>query len=126
MNTKTWTLAEDLKADAFDGVALNLFDLYRARLGMGQRSIKGVTFTNCRLEGPVVMLVVSGCRFDAVNFNSKDGDTRKLVLHPASPTGVTGAIPVEDCQFLGVEFYGVGFTGSKAFTKQLLDLGTTQ
>lgn len=125
MTTNNWTLAEDLMANEFgDGVALNLFELYRARLQAGQGTISGVTFRNCRIEGPAVMLVVGECDFDGVNFGDSRGDIRNLVLHPASPTGVIGAIPVKDCKFLGAQFYGVGFTGGSQFLDQLLAIGS--
>jgi hypothetical protein len=121
-----WKVAKDYAADAFDGVVVNLFELYRARLAKGQQVVTGVTFKDCRIEGPAVLLVIDGCNFDGVNFGASQGDMRNIVLHPASPTSVTGAIPLQNCAFQGGHFFGVGFTGNSVFLQQLLDLGKTQ
>lgn len=118
-----WTVAEDLTADHFENVAVSLVDLHRARLRLGQTAIVGVTFRNCRIEGPAVMLVVGGCQFSAVDFGFAGGDIRTLVLRPASPNGVVGAIPVRDCTFEGGQFFAVGYTGGESFLNQILALG---
>jgi len=119
---KQVNLAKDFKADLFENVAVNLFDVYRARFNMGQPIITGVTFRNCRIEGPAVLLAVDGCSFDAVNFGASE-DIRSLVLRPASPTSVVGAIPMKNCNFIASTFVGVGFTGPEAFLNQILALG---
>ena len=121
--TPGWTVAEDLTADHFSGVAVPLYDLYRERLRMGQSVLSGITFENCRIEGPAVMLVIGGCRFDGVDFGSASGDIRTLVLRPASPKGVVGAIPVIDCTFRGGHLFGIGYTGGESFLNQILALG---
>jgi hypothetical protein len=122
-NTSSWTIAEDLTADHFSGVALSLVDLHRARMRMGQQTLTGITFENCRIEGPAVMLVVGGCSFDGVDFGFAGGDIRTLILKPASPNGVVGAIPVRDCRFKGGQLFAIGYTGGDAFLNQLLALG---
>ena len=119
----SWTIAEDLTVDHFSDVALSLFDLYRARLKMGQSTLTGITFENCRIEGPAVMLVVGGCNFDAVDFGFAGGDIRTLLLRPVSPNGVVGAIPVRDCTFRGGQLFAIGYTGGEGFLNQLLALG---
>ena len=127
MSTTNWTVVEDYSATTFGpGQALSLFSLYHAHMRMGRQMIEGVTFDGCRIEGPSVMLPLSGCNFDGVNFGNPHGDPRNLVLRPAAPNGVIGAIPVRECLFRNVQFFAVGFTGSETFLQQLLALGPTQ
>ena len=114
----------DALAKVFESVDLSLYDLYRATFAAGIRTITGRTFRNCRIEGPAVMLVLDKVNFDATNFGPNGGDVRNLVLRPASPTSVIGTIPVEDCQFINCEFFGLGFTGPAQFLDQLLALET--
>ncbi|WGM38293.1 hypothetical protein [Caulobacter sp. NIBR1757] len=121
--TPGWKVAEDLTVDHFSGVAVSLFDLYRERLRQGQSVVSGITFENCRIEGPAVMLVIGGCHFHGVDFGSAGGDIRTLVLRPASPNGVVGAIPVRDCTFRGGHLFGIGYTGGESFLNQILALG---
>ena len=116
--------ATDFMASSFDHQAVSLIDLVRARMAAGQGIIRGVTFSNCRIEGPAVMLVVGGCRFEQTDFGNPNGDIRNLVLRPESPTSVIGAIPVQDCVFHRCLMVGVGFTGPRDFLDQLLQLGT--
>lgn len=126
MNDKTWTLAEDLTATTFENVGLSLFDLFRAQYGEGRQLLEGLTFRNCRLEGPAVLAVVDGNRFDRVAFGMNVQDVRAMVLRPESPQSVVGAIPVRNCTFVDCEFLGVGYTGPKAFLDELLTLGAGQ
>jgi len=122
-NAGGWTIAEDLTVDHFSNVALSLVDLHRSRLRIGQSILTGITFENCRIEGPAVMLVVGGCTFDATDFGPANGDIRTLVLRPASPTGVVGAIPVRDCRFSSCQLFAIGYTGGDTFLNQILALG---
>jgi hypothetical protein len=114
----------DAMAKVFENVDISLFDLARAVLKAGQRTINGRTFRNCFIEGPAVMLVLNNVNFDNTNFGPNGGDVRNLVLRPAGPTSVVGAIPVSDCEFINCEFFGLGFTGPDQFLDQLLTLET--
>ena len=116
----------DARAKLFENVDISLFDLYRANLGVGENLLEGRTFRGCRIEGPAVMLVLRGVTFDATDFGYSDGDIRNLVLRPAGPAKVVGTIPVQECAFIGCEFFGVGFTGPEDFLQQLLALDTKQ
>ena len=118
------TRATDFLADSYENQAVVLFDLIRARMAMRETVIRNVTFNNCRIEGPAVMLVVGGCRFNGIDFGNPSGDIRNLVLRPESPTAVIGAIPVQDCTFQGGQLIGIGYTGGAGFLDQLLSLGT--
>ena len=114
----------DARAKLFENVDISLFDLFRANLAAGDNSLAGRTFRGCRIEGPAVMLVLNGVTFDATDFGYSDGDIRNLVLRPAGPAKVVGTIPVQECAFIGCEFFGVGFTGPEDFLQQLLALDT--
>jgi len=116
--------ATDSLAESYENQAVSLYELIRARLAIRETVIRGVTFTNCRIEGPAVMLVVGGCRFEGVDFGNPNGDIRNLVLRPESPTAVIGAIAVQDCAFRGGHLIGVGYTGGASFLDQILALGT--
>lgn len=116
-------LTTDLNAPSFSGVSISLVDLHRAALRLGVAAIENRTFIDCRLEGPAVMLALDGLNFDGVDFGYTQGDIRNIVLYPASPSGVIGAIPVRNCVFKDCEFYAVGFTGAKTFTDKILALG---
>jgi len=118
--------AADLNAPSFTGVVISLVDLHRAALLQGLGVIENRTFLDCRIEGPAVMLALGGLHFDAVDFGYAKGDVRNLVLLPASPTSVIGAIPVRNCVFKDSEFHAVGFTGAQQFTDQILALGTSR
>ena len=114
----------DADAAVFENVDISLFDLYRTVMAKGQSAITGRTFRGCRIEGPVVMLVLSGTKFETTDFGAADGDIRNVVLRPAGPEKVTGVIPVQDCVFVACQFLGVGLTGPEPFLQQVLALET--
>jgi hypothetical protein len=116
------TLTDPL-ATTFEELDISLFDLFRANVLAGRGDLSGRTFRNCQIEGPAVMLVSEGVRFERTNFGIAKGDPATLLLRPVSQSLVTGAIPVEDCAFIGCRFLGVGFTGSEAFIQEILSLG---
>jgi len=117
-------IVTDPYATEFNDLDIAIFDLYRAQLAKGQNIIRGRTFRNCHLEGPSVMLARSGVTFDETDFGPSGGDIASLVLRPASSTRVVGAIPFEDCAFIGCRFFSVGFTGPEVFLQQVLALET--
>ena len=96
-----------------------LFDLYRSCARSGQKLVSGKTFRGCRIEGPGILLVSRGVRFQDVNFGDSRGEAGNLVLRGVG-TKAIGAIPCRDCVFIGCEFLDVGFTGTPAFLDELL------
>ncbi len=117
------TLATDYKQKTFKDKNLLLFEVFRANLEQtGEVTVKGVSFINCQIEGPAVMLPLSGCKFDDCNFGITHGDMRTLILYPASTERVTGAVPMLDCVFEAVDFFSVGFTGQKPFLDSMLEI----
>jgi hypothetical protein len=117
------TRATDYLASSYENQAVSLVELLRARMVDGQAVIRNVTFTNCRLEGPGVVLVLT-CHFDRCDFGNPAGDIRNLILRPASPTSVIGAIPVDGCTFTLCQFVGLGYTGMNEFLDQIIAMGT--
>jgi hypothetical protein len=119
--------AEDYKGKTFKNKNLILFELWRANFeATGDIMIKDVSFENCHIDGPAVLLPINGCVFDDTNFGTAHGDMRNLVLHPASPQRITGAIAMVNCTFNAVDFFAVGFTGNKDFLESLLQVETRE
>ena len=121
-NDTPWTIATDLTAKTFNGQAMTLSDLYRECVRGGQTIIEGRTFTNCRLEGPAVVAILSGVTFQTTDFGYTGGDIGRLVWRSASATGVVGAIPFRNCVFTGCSFFATGFAGPESFLQQILAL----
>lgn len=85
----------------------------------GEGLIEGRSFKDCVLEGPAVLLPISGCRFDSCNMGDAMGDTRNLLLTPMGPQKVTGVIAFKDCTFTNCSFLRVGFTGTPEFLAEM-------
>lgn len=112
----------DLTAESFENVDITLTDLFVALLRKGQTVVEGRRFTNCRLQGPAVLLSIEGNTFNSVNFGFTDGDIASLILRQGSPTRVVGAIGMRHCVFDRCEFFGIGFTGPEEFLQTILAL----
>ena len=85
----------------------------------GAPIVENRTFIDCLIEGPAVLLPLEGCHFDGCNMGDAQGDPRNLLLQPAGPQRVTGAVPLKHCTFINCRFLGVGFTGSKAYLDEM-------
>ena len=86
----------------------------------GGANIEGRTFIECLIEGPAVLLPLSGCNFDECNMGDAHGDPRNLMLSPVGPQRVTGTIVIKDCKFIRCRFLGVGFTGPQGFLTDMI------
>ena len=117
-----WTMATNLLAKDFKGEAMSIFDLYRETLKTGQTVIENRTFVDCRLEGPAVIAVLDGVKFDSTDFGYTAGDVGKIVWRTESRTGVVGAIPFRHCTFLRCSFFATGYAGPEHFLEQILAL----
>ncbi|MFC5345021.1 hypothetical protein ACETK8_03325 [Brevundimonas staleyi] len=120
--TRAVRVAPDLRTTVFEDVDLNLFDLHVANHGHHLGVIMGRTFRGCRIQGPAIMLVSAGVRFDDCSFGDPNGDMRNLVLRPTGDRAL-GTVPFRDTLFEGCEFYNVGFTGSEQVVSDLLAVG---
>ena len=75
----------------------------------GQPIIKGKVFKDCLIEGPGLLVPVSGCSFDGCNMGAVK-DANSLFYAPRGSV-LVGAVPFEDCQFINCRFSQVAFTG---------------
>lgn len=116
-------VCQDYNVDHFDGVALALFEVFRANLmATHQPVIENKTFTNCVIEGPAVLLALSGVEFDACNLGVLNDDPRSLLLMPMAKNRVTGAIGFKNCRFVGCTFFAIGYTGPDGFIDQMIQV----
>ena len=120
---RTLATSDDYRGKVFKDKNLLLFEVFRANLeSTGDIRIQNVRFENCQIEGPAVLLPLSGCTFDDVNFGIAHGDMKTLVMYPGSPERVTGAIPMLNCTFQAVDFFAIGFTGQREFLDSMLEV----
>lgn len=122
--TRPLNLAQDMKAELFEDVDLNLYDLHVGNHGAALGVIMGRTFRGCRIQGPAIMLVSSGVTFSDCNFGDPDGEMKNLILRPAGRRAL-GTVPFRETQFESCEFYNVGFTGPEDILNDLLSVGAT-
>ena len=112
----------DARAPTYENAQLALFDLFRGNIQAGGGSIiEGRTFTNCRIEGPAIMLVLDGVTFEHTNFGPTGGDMRSILFKPLHEKTAIGAIPMRNCKFVGCEFFALGFTGHENMLKALIE-----
>ena len=105
----------DPKSPNFNNIQIAMYDLYRGSVQQGGgASLKGRTFRNCVLQGPAVLMVLQGTRFERVSFGAP-GHISEILFSPVSGTKAIGAIPLEDCVFEDCRFLACGFTGSQTF-----------
>lgn len=84
----------------------------------GEMAIRDKTFTDCVIEGPAVMAVMSGTVFDSCAMGMTS-DVRTLLYRPVSEDKMAGVIGVANCRFLRCRFVQVGFTGSHELVAEL-------
>ncbi|WP_426022193.1 hypothetical protein [Brevundimonas sp. PWP3-1b1] len=101
----------------YDKANIWLPQLIAETMAAGQSLIENRTFTDCRIEGPAVLLAAGGCEFDACDMGYSGGDIRNLLLAPVGPEKVIGAIGFRNCAFRRCKFFAVGFTGAPEFLK---------
>ncbi len=112
------TVAQDLSLTQIVGVDFSLYELFASALRGGTPLIAGRTITGCRIQGPGVLLASDGVTFSDCNFGDSRGSIRNLLLSPMGDKAI-GCVPMRDCDFVGCEFYGVGFTGDADFLEQM-------
>ena len=107
----------------FEQVTIVVSDLFRASVMTSQEPlIQGKTFTNCVIEGPAVLLALSGVSFEACQLGLTSDDPRSLMLMPMAKDRVVGAIAGKDCTFRGCQFFAIGYTGTDAFLDRMLQV----
>ncbi len=115
----------DYTGPNFRDLNLWLPELFRLNLQRTRQNVMhGMTFTNCQIEGPAVIVALGGVQFDACNLGDAKGDMRTLLLRPLAADKVTGAVALQDCRFVDCDFYAIGYTGPESFLQQLLQVPT--
>lgn len=117
--TETITLAALGPGPAYDKATIWLPQLMLEAARRGEGVIEGKTFTDCRFDGPAVILPLGQCHFDTCDFGLSRGDMRNLLLSPMGPTSVNGALAFKDCTFIRCSFLAVGYTGSPEFLHEM-------
>ena len=83
----------------------------------GEMVIAGKTFTDCVIEGPAVIAVMTGTVFDSCNMGAA-ANPRNLLLKPLGDK-IAGAIGMSNCRFVRCRFAQVAFTGDDALLAEL-------
>ena len=114
------TLREiDPRATEISGGHFALFDLYRANIQSGAGAvIEGRTFSDCLIEGPAVMAVMTGTVFENCAMGTTT-DVRNLLYRPVGQTRMAGVVGMANCRFVRCRFVQVGFTGSDQLIDEL-------
>ncbi len=95
----------------FEKEAVWLPSLAVHHLNAGQTVIDGKTFTECLIEGPAVMAVMSGTTFDTCNMGVAE-NPKTLLLDPRGDM-IAGAVGMANCRFVRCRFVQVAFTGNR-------------
>lgn len=103
---------------SFEKEAVWLPSLAVQHWNAGQMAIDGKTFTDCVIEGPAVVAVMTGTMFDNCAMGTTS-DVRNLLYRPLSTTKLAGVIGMANCRFVRCRFVQVGFTGSDDLLEQL-------
>jgi hypothetical protein len=84
----------------------------------GEMAVRGKTFTDCVVEGPAVLAVLSGTTFDSCAMGTTT-DTANLLYKPQGRK-LAGVVGMADCTFVRCRFVQVGFTGSDELLEDLM------
>ncbi|MFN3932476.1 MAG: hypothetical protein ACK4JY_12075 [Brevundimonas sp.] len=103
----------------FDGVLIPLSALVEARRTTDRPRIEGLTFRNCVIQGPAVLVPNSTTTFESCNLGEAAGDRRNLFLKAVGPM-IIGGLSAAGCQFESCVFLGVGFAGNEAMIEQFV------
>ena len=95
----------------FEKEAIWLPQLAVVHWNAGQMAIEGKTFTDCVIEGPAVMFVMTGTHFENCAMGTTT-DVRNLLYRPLSQNKLAGLVGMSNCRFVRCRFVQVGFTGS--------------
>ena len=125
MTDQTPTLSADEAAGralvartTFEKEAVWLPSLAVQHWNADQMFIDGKTFTDCLIEGPAVMAVMTGTVFENCNMGTTT-DVRNLLYRPVGQTKMAGVVGMANCRFVRCRFVQVGFTGSDQLIDEL-------
>lgn len=86
-------------------------------LNGGETVVRGKTFTDCVIEGPAVVAIISNVVLDSCNMGAIS-KAANLMLKPMGDH-IVGAIGFSDCRFVRCRFVQVGFTGADSFLEEI-------
>ena len=84
----------------------------------GEMAIKDKVFTDCVIEGPAVLAVMAGTRFENCAMGTAT-DIKTLLFRPVSQEKMAGVVGMSNCRFVRCRFVQVGFTGSDGLIDEL-------
>lgn len=102
----------------FEKEAVWLPSLVVQHWNAGKMFIEGKTFTDCLIEGPAVMAVMTGTTFESCAMGTTT-DVRNLLYRPVGQDKMAGVVGVGNCRFVRCRFVQVGFTGSDNLLEDL-------
>lgn len=73
--------------------------------------LEGLTFQNCQIHGPAVLVPQGSGRMSHIRFDAPGGVDSIFWEIPANRTMVVGAIAVVNCTFSVCTFVGIGLAG---------------
>ena len=76
----------------------------------GETAIADKTFTDCLIEGPAVLAVMTGTVFETCAMGTTK-DVRTVLYRPLGNT-LAGVVGMVNCRFVRCRFVQVGFTGT--------------
>lgn len=74
--------------------------------------VAGLTFENCVIRGPAVVILLSDTIFDGVTYGLPDSDIEAILWEFPADAIKVGAIGLQGCSFIGGRTEGIGFAGS--------------
>ena len=81
--------------------------------------IEDVTFENCVIMGPAVLLPLEGVVFNECGFDAPGAEWIIWRIDAGRP-GVTGAIGLNRCEFHSCRFVGIGIAANDEFYQQAI------
>ena len=84
-----------------------------------QGRLEGMTFIDCIIVGPGVVVPDQATTLTNCNFGVAQGDVRNLFLRSTGPL-ITGCISLVSCRFEGCLFRGVGLAGNDNYVEAMI------
>ena len=125
MTDQTPTLSDEEAAGralvartTFENEAVWLPSLAVQHWNADQMFIDGKTFTDCLIEGPAGIAVMTGTVIENTAMATTT-DVRYLLYRPVGQTKMAGVVGMANCRFVRCRFVQVGFTGSDQLIDEL-------
>ncbi len=90
-----------------------------AELTVNTVVLEGLTFQNCRLIGPAVVIPLRGGGIVHCTFDAPEGLDAIFWEIPEGRTWVVGGVGLVDCYFSACTFLGIGLAGPPRLREEL-------